>query len=61
MHCCVHKYIYIYPLEMMIMLAALGVQMMCKGVMHLFWAARALYKPNKEVSEAVCLRNKNER
>lgn len=50
---------YIWPLEM-IMLALLAVQMMGKGVMHLFWATGALYEPNKGVSEAVCQRNKNE-
>lgn len=32
--------------------------MMCKGVMHLFWAAGALYGPYKEVSDAVCQRRK---
>lgn len=42
----------------MITLALLVVQMMCKGVMHLFWATGALHEPNKRASEAVSQRKK---
>lgn len=45
----------------MITLAFLVVQMMCKGVMHLFWATGALHEPNKRASEAVSQRKKRRR
>lgn len=37
----------------MIILAVLAVQMMCKGVMHLFYATGALYEPKEKVLDAV--------